>query len=744
MAPLMGWIGCRTGQYLAPMRVNEMLEWVMDLRLQVKVVGAAIAVVVVMAVLGVWSGWQLRLLDGQYQTLQRGDVVVSALAQEMKASLMLEMQAAENTWLWGSDPKQFDKYASEFEGRQKDLRSLRVRVDKLAENLSDEERSLLAQYDAGWTAYVDAWGKARVAYGGAGGGKSDAAATIMRDKDRAPAAALDGLMRVADARQQAANDAVSGQVSRLSFVVAVLPGLVTVLGFSTALLFARTMLKSVNDIVEGAERIARTDLQHLVGFARKLAAGDLTSHVEVTAEPIPVLGKDEFGQMAMAFNDMVERLREAGSAFDEMTDGLRDTVGRIARSAEGLAETSEQLGVVAYEAGTAVTQVTEAVQQVAGGSQHNMESARSGSEAMGQLAQAIDGLARGAGDQAHQVQAAGAAARAMAAGVQEVAASADQATEVSKHTREVAENGAQAVQQTVAGMAEIQRIVGDAAVKIEQLGGLGERIGAVVQTIDDIAERTNLLALNAAIEAARAGEHGKGFAVVAGEVRKLAERSSRETRQIAELIQQVQDGTQQAVAAMASGTEKVTEGTNLADQAGQALSEILAAVEATVGQVDGIAMAAQELASDAQRVTEAMTSISAVVEENSASTEEMAGRVSEATGVIQQIATVAGETSTTMEEISASAEEMVAQMQEVAAQAQSLGEMAENMKEIVDSFTFEAGPNSDSAAGIRDAAWRRRYSQPGTTTVPASPRRPVRASSRAQIVAWRPPSRTKR
>src|SRR3979411_2875700 len=189
----------------------------------------------------------------------------------------------------------------------------------------------------------------------------------------------------------------------------------------------------------------------------------------------------------------------------------------------------------------------------------------------------------------------------------------------------------------MAAMNEIQVVVGQAASKVRELGTLGQKIGAVVETIDDIAEQTTLLALNAAIEAARAGEHGKGFAVVADEVRKLAERSGRETKQIAELIKQVQTGTQEAVAAMDSGAAKVEFGSEKAAQAGQALEEILKAVQDTVRQVGEIASTSQHMASGARSMTDAMHSISAVVGQSSAATEHLAAQAGATTADIQYL-----------------------------------------------------------------------------------------------------------
>jgi methyl-accepting chemotaxis protein len=255
-------------------------------------------------------------------------------------------------------------------------------------------------------------------------------------------------------------------------------------------------------------------------------------------------------------------------------------------------------------------------------------------------------------------------------------------------------------------MAEIQLVVGQASDTVEELGKLGEKIGAVVETIDDIAEQTNLLALNAAIEAARAGEHGRGFAVVADEVRKLAERSSRETKQIADLIQQVQAGTKHAVTAMQAGAAKVEQGSQKAGLAGQALEAILTAVEHTVRQAREIASASQELAAGARRVTDAMTSISAIVEENTAATEQMSAQSGQVAQAIHSIAAVAEEQSASTEEVSASAEEMSVQIDEMTAQAQELSSTAEQLRRLVARFRLQevVAEGSSNVVPLRRAA----------------------------------------
>jgi methyl-accepting chemotaxis protein len=438
--------------------------------------------------------------------------------------------------------------------------------------------------------------------------------------------------------------------------------------------------------------------------ARGLARGDVEQQVTIH-------GNDELGEMADAFRAIIAYQQEMadaargmaegdltvvvqpqsdkdvlGLAFADMLSTLRDLVGEVQSSAAGVADTSAQLGKAANQTGDAVQQVAASVQHLASGAQETSQSVESTGASVDQLSSSIEAIARGTRDQASQLEVSTQTTNRMAAGVQQVAAEASSVAAASQQARASAEQGAEAVRETVASMEEIRSVVGKAADQVEELGKLGDRIGAVVETIDDIAEQTNLPALNAAIEAARAGEHGRGFAVVADEVRKLAERSSRETGAIAELIGQVQTGTLQAVSAMHAGASKIEAGSARADQAGVALGEILRAVESTVQQINQISRSAQDMADASQGVVDAMHSIAALVEETSAAADEMDTRRSEVTSSIEAIASIAGNQSASTEEVSASAEEMSAQVEEMTAQADVLAKTAEQLNRLVARF----------------------------------------------------------
>ena len=165
-------------------------------------------------------------------------------------------------------------------------------------------------------------------------------------------------------------------------------------------------------------------------------------------------------------------------------------------------------------------------------------------------------------------------------------------------------------------MRTIAGSVSDTAKQIAELGKSSVKIGHIIGVIDDIADQTNLLALNAAIEAARAGEQGRGFAVVADEVRKLAERTTTATKEIAEMIQTVQEETKSAVAAMETGTRQVEAGVQTTSQAGDSLKEIIRMSDNVGEMITQIATAATEQSSASEEINQNIERITTLVRES--------------------------------------------------------------------------------------------------------------------------------
>jgi methyl-accepting chemotaxis protein len=180
------------------------------------------------------------------------------------------------------------------------------------------------------------------------------------------------------------------------------------------------------------------------------------------------------------------------------------------------------------------------------------------------------------------------------------------------------------VQQTVTGMGEIQTVVTQAAGKVEELGKLGERIGAVVETIDDIAEQTNLLALNAAIEAARAGEHGRGFAVVAGEVKALADQSKKATGQVRQILGEIQKATNTAVLSTEEVTKGVAAAIKVGGQAGETIKTLAETLAETARAVAQIAASVGQQATGMAQIHQAMKNIDQVAKQNTVATRQAA------------------------------------------------------------------------------------------------------------------------
>jgi methyl-accepting chemotaxis protein len=226
--------------------------------------------------------------------------------------------------------------------------------------------------------------------------------------------------------------------------------------------------------------------------------------------------------------------------------------------------------------------------------------------------------------------------------------------------------------------------------KVKEMNTRSKEIGRIVETIDEIADKTDMLALNAAVEAARAGEHGRGFAVVADQVRKLSEDSKKATGDVNELIERVQDTVNEAITAMESTAKEVDNGTQLAGDTAQSLQEIMQAAEEAATMADQISQSVGQLKQKSEGVVGAVESVSTVVEENTASAEQMAANSQEVMEAMEGVAGIAEENSASIEEVSASAEEMSAQVEEVVASAEELSALAEELREATTRFRVNA------------------------------------------------------
>jgi methyl-accepting chemotaxis protein len=244
--------------------------------------------------------------------------------------------------------------------------------------------------------------------------------------------------------------------------------------------------------------------------------------------------------------------------------------------------------------------------------------------ASSEISSSTEEMAAGAHEQTQQAAEVASAVEQMTKTIIDTTRNASSAAEIARQAGITATAGGAVVEETIAGMVRIAEVVMHSAATAAALGKSSDQIGEIVQVIDDIADQTNLLALNAAIEAARAGEQGRGFAVVADEVRKLAERTTKATKEIAQMIRQIQKDTVGAVESMEQGKKEVDAGRNLANKAGASLKEIIDGAQNVVDTVTQVAAASEEQSSASEQISKNIEAIASVTQESAAGTHQIA------------------------------------------------------------------------------------------------------------------------
>ncbi|MDX2018283.1 MAG: HAMP domain-containing methyl-accepting chemotaxis protein [Planctomycetota bacterium] len=295
-------------------------------------------------------------------------------------------------------------------------------------------------------------------------------------------------------------------------------------------------------------------------------------------------------------------------------------VAMVEQEVEAIRKSNDLTRRIPTDGGDEVAQIASGVnallESLHGVVKQVSSSAQSVAAASTEIAASAEQMAAGLSRQEQQTSQVSAAVEELSQSVSEVARKGSDAAKGAQASRDDAGQGGEVVGKTVEEMRAIAAEVSESARAINELGKKSEQIGAIINVINDIADQTNLLALNAAIEAARAGEHGRGFAVVADEVRKLAERTTTATEEVARSIREIQADTGTAVKKIESGSARVSTGVDLARSAGQALERIVGSSSSMASMIEAIAAAAEQQSAASEEIARSVEQINAVTRES--------------------------------------------------------------------------------------------------------------------------------
>ncbi|MBI9045313.1 MAG: MCP four helix bundle domain-containing protein [Anaerolineaceae bacterium] len=367
-------------------------------------------------------------------------------------------------------------------------------------------------------------------------GEQEAAAAITKGKGAEYVSSLENEMETlrnyaAGKASDLHEKAQTGRIQVMTWSIILL--VAAILGSSVfVFIFSRRISTPLRQVKETALDLASKDLPSLANGLKHLADGDLTHKVYLKAQQLNITRSDEVGELADAFNQIITKMKETGGSFDDMIDSQNQTLNTIAYNGNSMATATNQILAATTEQVASISEQAAAVAETTA----TVEEARKTAEQAAERTQLV--------------------------------------SEMAKQTRDLADVGQNAVQDTIQAMGNIKEQVNTIADTILMLSEQTQQIGNIINTVNDIADQSNLLAVNAAIEAARAGDAGRGFAVVANEVGSLAKQSQQATAQVRDILSEIQKAANRAVMVTEEGTNRAETGMTQVGRAGEAFEEI--------------------------------------------------------------------------------------------------------------------------------------------------------------------------